>query len=168
MERREFLCDAILAASATFANGRAFAATEDASSGVGVSPKPLTHVLGHVAGGNTIGGEVRERTTRADGYFHIDTPRTIARLEELHMNNCNYLIWNSPSDWDDLRHEFLPAAEAAGIQVWAYLAPPAETFAKGKGSDPYRTDYEKWAHELATLSLRYKSLSAWVMDDFTW
>lgn len=131
-------------------------------------PAPLTHILSHVPGGNTVGGEIRERAPRADGYYHIDTPRMIARLKQLHVNNVNYLIWNSPSDWDDLRKEFLPAAQSAGLSVWVYLAPPGETAKGAKGSDPFRTDYPKWASELASLSLKYPALQAWCMDDFTW
>lgn len=130
-----------------------------------VSPPAILNVLAHVPGGNTSGGEVREKTPRADGYYHIDTPKSIARLKAMHANNYNYLIWNSPSDWDDLRNELLPAAQKAGINVWAYLAPPPES--RQKKSFPYQTDYVKWAEELAKLSLRYPALQAWVMDDFT-
>jgi hypothetical protein len=138
---------------------------DDAPAG---GPAPLMHVLSHVPGGNTVGGEIREAAPRADGYYHIDTPRMIARLRQLHVNNVNYLIWNSPSDFDDLRQEFLPTAQSAGISVWVYLAPPGETAKGAKGSDPFRTDYEKWAQELAALSLKYPALQAWCMDDFTW
>ena len=126
---------------------------------------PITGVLAHVPGGNTVGGEVREAKPRGDGYYHIDTPRMIARLKELHANNVNYLIWNSPSDFDDLRNEFLPAAQDAGINVWVYLVPPGETYKKA--SYPFKTDYVQWAKTLAELSLRYPVLQAWVMDDFT-
>ncbi|MBS1814620.1 MAG: hypothetical protein JSS87_07075 [Acidobacteria bacterium] len=168
VERREFLRCATLAGTTVLFDRSALAFTKAAPSVSKSAKTELTDVLAHVPGGNTVGGEVREKTMRSDGYFHIDTPRMIARLKELHVNTCNYLIWNSPSDWDDLRNEFLPAAEKAAIQVWTYMAPPAETYAKGKGSDPYRTNYEKWAEELAHLSLRYRSLKAWVMDDFTW
>ena len=132
------------------------------------APAALSQVLSQVPGGNTVGGEVREASPRGDGYRHIDTPRMIARLKALHANTCNYLIWNSPTDFDDLQKEFLPAAQQAGIKVWTYLAPPAETHPKGKGSDPYRTNYIQWAKALASLSLRYPNLQAWVMDDFTW
>lgn len=131
-------------------------------------PARLKNILSHVPGGNTVGGEVRERRPRQDGYYHIDTPRMIARLKKLHANNVNYLIWNSPTDWHDLRNEFLPAAQKAQIGVWVYLVPPHETYGKGKGSDPYRTDYEKWAEALATLSKKHSVLQAWAMDDFTW
>jgi hypothetical protein len=132
------------------------------------APAALNHVLSQVPGGNTVGGEVREAVPRCDGYRHIDTPRMIKRLKALHANTCNYLLWNSPTDFDDLRQEFLPAAQKAGINVWTYMAPPAETHPRGKGSDPYRTNYLAWAKALATLSLRYSNLQAWVMDDFTW
>lgn len=129
------------------------------------TPSPLLNVLGHVPGGNTSGGEAREKTPRADGYYHIDTPKTIARLKAMHANNYNYLIWNSPSDWDDLRNELMPAAQKAGIGIWVYLVPPPES--GHKKSFPYQTDYVKWAEELAKLSVRYPLLQAWVMDDFT-
>jgi hypothetical protein len=127
--------------------------------------EPLTGVLAHVPGGNTVGGEVREKTVRSDGYYHIDTPKMIARLKALHVNTVNYLIWYSRSDWDDLRNEFLPAAEKAGIKVWAYIAPPHESVKRA--SFPYKTDYVAWAKALAELSLKHPSLEAWAMDDFS-
>ncbi|MEO6924682.1 MAG: hypothetical protein ABI142_12720 [Bryocella sp.] len=126
---------------------------------------PILDVLAHVPGGNTSGGEVREKAPRADGYYHIDTPASIARLKAMHANNYNYLIWNSPSDWDDLRLELLPAAQKAGINIWVYLVPPTESIQKK--SFPFTTDYVRWAAELAKLSLKYPVLQAWVLDDFT-
>ncbi len=132
------------------------------------TPTALNNVLSQVPGGNTVGGEIREANARGDGYHHIDTPAMIARLRALHANTCNYLLWNSPTDFDDLEREFLPAAQKAGIKVWLYLVPPNETYPGGKGSDPFRTNYVQWARTLATLSLQYSNLQAWVMDDFTW
>lgn len=125
----------------------------------------LMNVLAHVPGGNTAGGEIREAMPRNDGFFHLDTPGTIARLNQLHANNYNYLIWNSITDWDDLQREFLPAAQHAGITVWVYLVPPTESVVKY--SAPFRTDYMRWAAELAKLSLRYPCLQAWSIDDFS-
>lgn len=139
-------------------------AEAQATSSVKVTQPPIMNVLAHVPGGNTSGGEIREAVPRKDGYFHLDTPRTIARLKQLHANNYNYLIWNSPSDWDDLRKEFLPAAQRAGINVWVYLVPPTES--RIKYAHPFRTDYMRWATELAKLSVRYPCLQAWVIDDF--
>jgi hypothetical protein len=124
-----------------------------------------TGVLAHVPGGNTVGGEIREAAPRADGYCHIDTPKMIRRLKQLHANTCNYLIWNSRSDWDDLQKEFLPAAQRAGLKVWVYLVPPTESYYRY--SYPYKTNYVQWAKALAELSLRYPALEAWAMDDFT-
>ena len=78
-------------------------------------PDPaLTGVLAHVTGGNTVSAEIREKKERADGYFYIDMPRMIGRLKALHAYTYNYLVWNSPSDFDDLRKEFLPAAQKRG------------------------------------------------------
>ncbi|MBS1814621.1 MAG: hypothetical protein JSS87_07080 [Acidobacteria bacterium] len=125
---------------------------------------PIVDVLAHLTGGNTSGGEIRETVMRKDGYFHLDTPRMIARLKQMHANTYNYMIWNSPSDWDDLQKEFLPAAQKAHINVWIYLVPPTES--RFKYAHPFRVDYVRWASELAKLSLRYPCLQAWAIDDF--
>ncbi len=110
-------------------------------------------------------GIVIEAAPRADGLVHMDTPRTIARLKELHVNTYLYLIWRSASDWDDLRLEFLPAARNAGINVWIYLVPPTEC--TPACSLPFGKDYVKWGEETARLSLQFPNLTAWVIDDFT-
>lgn len=117
-------------------------------------------------GGNTIGACLREPTARADGYRHIDTPAMIKRLRELNVNTYFYGIWDSPTDWDDLREEFLPAAADIGLDVITYLVPPSETDPDGKASRPYVTDYVAWARAHAELSLRYPNLIAWSIDDF--
>ncbi|KWX04781.1 hypothetical protein TH66_06330 [Carbonactinospora thermoautotrophica] len=112
------------------------------------------------------GGEIREKTPRADGYRHVDTPATLERLAGLHVDTFLYLIWDFPSDWDDLRREFLPQAQAQGLNVWVYLVPPSECTPQ-RCSHPYKTDYLKWAEEIAKLSLRYPALRGYAIDDFS-
>lgn len=109
-------------------------------------------------------GELRETHQREDGFTHVDTPRLVRRLQELGVNTYFYLIWHSPSDWDDLRKEFLPAASRAGIDVWVYLVPPSE--ARQQRSEPYGTDYVAWMRAVGHLSRSFPNLKGVVMDDF--
>ncbi|SEN13688.1 hypothetical protein [Lihuaxuella thermophila] len=108
---------------------------------------------------------IREATQRADGIRHVDTPATIQKLKELHVNTYYYLIWHQPTDWDDLKNEFIAAAEQAGINVVVYLVPPSESTGTRK-SYPYVTDYIAWARAIAELSLDYPNLIGWAIDDF--
>ncbi|GLY71743.1 hypothetical protein [Actinoallomurus iriomotensis] len=123
-------------------------------------------------GGNTIGTQVREAKPRKDGYRHIDTPRLIKRLKELHVNTFYYTVWDMPTDWADLKDEFAPAAQRAGIRVWVGLAPPSECFPNddahlaGRCSRPYETDFLTWADQVARLSKTYSNVVAWAIDDF--
>ncbi|MBA4494692.1 hypothetical protein ACFO25_17745 [Paenactinomyces guangxiensis] len=110
-------------------------------------------------------GLIREKTPRADGIHHVDTPASIQRLKELHINTYYYLIWHEPTDWDDLRSEFVPAAEKAGINVVVYLVPPSESTGPRK-SYPYLTDYLAWAKAIAELSLEHPNVIGWAIDDF--
>lgn len=124
-------------------------------------------VLASYPGGNTVGAEIREKKPRADGYRHIDTPATIAHLRKLHVNTYLFLIWHSPTDWQDLKTQFLPAAHRAGIDVWVYIVPPSECTKTGWCSRPFDLDYVAWARSIAELSTRYSNLTAWAIDDFT-
>src|SRR5690606_11209696 len=124
-------------------------------------------VRSSMTGGNTVGDQLREARPRADVYRHIDTPRLIAQLKRLHVNNYLFQIWGSKSDWDDLRREFAPAAQEAGIEVWVYIAPPTECLLPYKCSYPYKTDYVAWAKAIAKLSVRYPNVTGWAIDDFS-
>lgn len=104
---------------------------------------------------------IRESAPRADGLVHVNTPATIAKLQQLHVTTYAFLVSNNSTDWNDLRNEFLPAAQTAGIKVWAYLTPPSES-----ASQPYGTDFVSWGNAIATLANQYSSLVAWVIDDF--
>ena len=127
---------------------------------------PAGGIKATLVGGNTIGGALRERAARPDGYRHVDTAALVRRLTEMSANTYLYGIWDSPTDWDDLRLEFLPAAQAAGIDVIPYIVPPSETFDRGRASRPFTLDFVRWAKEFATLSLEYPALKAWAIDDF--
>lgn len=101
----------------------------------------------------------------ADG--RVDTEAMARRLKELGVTSYYWLIAHAGTDWDDLRL-FLPKAAQRHIQVWAYLVPPSES-APQAGSlypEPFRLDYQRWAEEIARLSLQYTNLTGWVIDDF--
>ena len=96
----------------------------------------------------------------------VDTDRLIARLKELGATTYYWLICHAPTDWDDLKL-FLPKAAEAKLEVWVYLAPPSESPPHTKTySEPFRCNYERWAEEIARLSLQHPNLTAWVIDDF--
>lgn len=123
-------------------------------------------MLANYGGGHTIDMEMREKVPRADGYFHVDTERTISALKMLGANTHYFLMWHSLSDWKDFTEEFLPAAQKADIDVWAYIVPPSECDPDGWCSRPYGTDYVAWAENIAALSVEYDRLKGWVIDDF--
>lgn len=99
----------------------------------------------------------------ADG--HVDCALMVKRLQDLGANTYMWLIWHSPSDWEDL-HAFLPLARQAGIRVWVYLVPHSESGPDYPYSEPFRLDYIRWAREIAKLSLKHPNLVGYVIDDF--
>lgn len=131
------------------------------------STVPKDTILASYPGGNTLSKEIREKQPRADGYYHVDTPATIDELKALHVNTFLFLIWHSPTDWQDLQQDFMPAAQKAGINVWAYIVPPSECSPDGWCSQPYQKDYVSWARNIAQLSVTYPNLTGWAIDDFT-
>jgi hypothetical protein len=101
---------------------------------------------------------------RPDG--RVDTEALAGRLKDLGVATYYWLIWHAPTDWDDLK-QFLPKARAAGIDVWVYLVPPSESPPSTTlYSEPFRLDFNRWAEEIARLSLEHQNLTAWVIDDF--
>lgn len=95
-----------------------------------------------------------------------DFPRLLRELADLGANTYNFLIWHEATDWDDLR-AFLPLARAQHLRVWVTLVPPSESPPKAKNySEPFRTDYVRWAEEIARLSVTEPALVAWSIDDF--
>jgi hypothetical protein len=111
-------------------------------------------------------GDFAAEIRRPDG--HIDTPAMIEALKAMSANTYFYLVWHTPTDWDDLP-EFASAAEKEGIDVWVYLIPWSETPLVKKSwgySEPFRTDYVRWAREVGKLSLQHKNIVGYVIDDF--
>jgi len=95
-----------------------------------------------------------------------DLPRLLRELADLGANTYNFLLWQQPTDWDDLRL-FLPLARAQDLRVWVTLVPPSESPPKqSRYSEPFRLDYVRWAREIAQLSLVEPALVAWSIDDF--
>jgi hypothetical protein len=97
----------------------------------------------------------------------VDVTGMTRRLQELGVTTYYWLIAHAATDWEDLKL-FLPEAERAHIEVWAYLVPPSES-APRQGTtypEPFRLDYQRWGEEIARLSLQYTNLTAWVIDDF--
>lgn len=105
--------------------------------------------------------EIREAVARADGYGHVDTPRLIQKLKDGNMKTYAFLVKHLPTDWNDFRLEFLPAAQAAGINVWLYLTPPSEV-----SPEPFRDDFITWAAETGKLAQQFANLTGFAIDDF--
>ena len=91
----------------------------------------------------------------------VDVDTLAARLKELGVTTYYWLVYHAPTDWVDLKL-FLPKAAEQGLDVWVYLVPPSE----GPPPEPFRLDYQRWAEEIARLSLRHPNLTGWVIDDF--
>lgn len=96
----------------------------------------------------------------------VDIHTLIDELNDLNVNTYNWLIWSGEKDWDDLQL-FLPLAKKNKINVWVTVVPFSEAKPRTKwSSEPYGTDYVKWAQEIAKLSLEYSNLKALSIDDF--
>lgn len=99
---------------------------------------------------------------------HVDRERLLRELAEQHARAYSWLIWRGDHDWDDLQ-AFLPEANKRGLRVWVTLVPPSESPPRNRNySEPFRLDYERWAIEIARLSLREPALVGWSIDDFVW
>lgn len=109
--------------------------------------------------------ELREATARADGIQHVDSPALIQKLLAGNIKTYAYLVWHQTTDWDDFRLEFLPAAQAAGIDIWLYLTPPSENKSPS-GYVPYGSNYLAWATNTAILAQQFPVLKALAIDDF--
>lgn len=97
----------------------------------------------------------------------VDISRLVAELVDLHANTYHWLIHARPTDWDDLKL-FLPKAREKDIRVWVTIVPPSEQPPKNPVyAEPYRLDFERWAVEIAKLSVAEPNLVAWSLDDFT-
>ncbi|MEV0386408.1 hypothetical protein [Nonomuraea sp. NPDC050643] len=114
----------------------------------------------------TSGNLIREERPRADGIRHIDSAAMVAALKALNANTYVYPMAGDDVHWVDLREEFLPAAAAAGIDVWVLVYSPSQ--ASCCVSRPYRHDYVAWSREIATLSKAHPHLKGWTVDDYAY
>lgn len=102
---------------------------------------------------------------KADG--HADTQKLLDELQEIRANTFHWAIHAYTNEWDEIK-TFLPLARKKNINVWITLMPPSESPPRLKTySEPFRLDYERWAKEIAKLSLQETNLVAWSIDDFT-
>ncbi len=108
---------------------------------------------------------VTEKSLRRDGQKHLDTPAMLAVLKDLHVNTYIYLV-HGTLDWNDMKDEFLPAAEKAGLDVWLYFLPPSECPIE-TCKLPWGHDYIRLQEESAKLSLLHKNLKGTAIDDFS-
>lgn len=96
----------------------------------------------------------------------VDNKQLLSELKEIHADVYHWLIYQHATDWDDLK-EFLPLARKAKIKVWVSLVPPTESKPISKwSSEPFGLDYQKWAVEIANLSVKEPNLVVWSIDDF--
>ncbi len=96
-----------------------------------------------------------------------DTRKLLAELEDIHADTFHWAIHSYTNEWDEFK-KFLPLAREKNIKVWITLMPPSESPPRSKMySEPFRLDYERWAREIAQLSLKETNLVAWSIDDFT-
>lgn len=109
--------------------------------------------------------ELRETTPREDGILHVDSSLLLSRLQALGVDTYAFLVYHSPTDWDDLS-EFLAIAEPAGLRTWLYLVNPSEQ-PEVDDYPPHEEDYVAWARAANELAVAYPSLSAIAIDDFS-
>ena len=118
---------------------------------------------GQFAGGfGTYSGEPRLANGR------VDIERLLRELTDIRATAYSFLIWRATTDWEDL-HLFLPKARAQGLKVWVAVVPASESPPRNtRFSEPFRLDFQKWAEELAMLSITETNLVGWSIDDFVW
>ncbi|GAA5039574.1 hypothetical protein [Thermocatellispora tengchongensis] len=104
----------------------------------------------------------RDRQPRADGIRHVDTKAIIAGLRALNANTYVYPMAGDNVHWTDLRDEFLPAAAAAGIDVWVLVYSPSRE--NCCVSRPFKHDYVAWSREIATLAKSHPNLVGWTVE----
>ena len=98
---------------------------------------------------------------------HADVQKLLVELEDIHANMFHWAIHAYTNEWDEFQ-SFLPLAREKHIQVWVTVMPPSESPPRLTAySEPYRLDYERWATEIAKLSVQHTNLVAWSIDDFT-
>lgn len=97
----------------------------------------------------------------------VDFKKLFKELKDIKANTYHWLIRDRNDGLDELK-QFLPEARRKKIKVWVTIVPPSEQppVTKSGYAEPYRLDFEKWAEELAKLSLTEKNLIVWSIDDY--
>ncbi len=90
----------------------------------------------------------------------LDVAATVRLLRANHFDCYVQPIEEKPPYTYDDFQRLLPAAQKAGIAVWAVLIPHHEG-----ASLPYRHDFVRWMSELSKLSLKYPALRGVNIDD---
>jgi hypothetical protein len=118
----------------------------------GQSPSAKWHAMGSVPCSWSVPIQARDHT--------LDVPATIRLLRANHFScYVQPIEERSPMSYADFQR-LLPAAQSAGISVWAVLIPHHEG-----ASLPYRYDFVRWVQVLARLSLKYPALRGINIDD---
>jgi hypothetical protein len=98
----------------------------------------------------------------------VDVERLVNELTAIKANTYNFLVWRAATDWEDFKL-FLPRAREKQIKVWVTLVPPSESPPHTRQfSEPFKLDYQRWAVEIAKLSVQQPNLVAWSLDDFSY
>jgi hypothetical protein len=127
---------------------------------------PISRAAQTAPPAHPIFGDFDRELRTADGHF--DTPGMIAALKEMGVNTYVYQIWHRATDWEDLP-AFAAAARRESISVWVWIMPWSMTPLQkraGHFSEPFRTDYVRWAREIARLSLEHDNIVGYIIDDF--
>lgn len=135
-----------------------------ALSSCGASGKAVDPAIARAKSVSNIRATYAAQPRLANG--RVDNDLLLSQLKDLNVNTYVWLIWRGEKDWDDLQL-FLPMAKKNKINVWAYLVPFSESKPRHRwSSEPYGTDYMKWAEEIGKLSLKHSNLTALSIDDF--
>lgn len=124
------------------------------------SPVRLT-AAGDVSNWHAMGSSPCSWSVPIQGPGHsLDVPATIRLLRANHFScYVQPIEERSPMSYADFKR-LLPAAQAAGISIWAVLIPHHEG-----ASLPYRYNFVRWVRHLAHLSLKYPTLKGINIDD---
>ena len=115
-------------------------------------PSAIAHAMGSVPCSWSVPIQAPDHT--------LDVPATIRLLQANHFDcYVQPIEERSPMAYADFER-LLPAAQTAGISVWAVLIPHHEG-----ASLPYRYDFVRWVQVLARLSLKYPALRGINIDD---
>ncbi len=85
----------------------------------------------------------------------VDIEKTIEALKLARVECFAFRLWRGPDELADLKL-LLPAAQRAGIQVWASFVPPS----MGANSMPHRGAFDDWAREFAELGKQFANFTA--------